>query len=116
VTRIVFDKSHFLPTVISLAIGLLIFFFGSGIIRNYGGDLIVVLFLYFLIGLFSNISRTQKAAAVLLLAVSIELFQLLNVDSANTLEELFIGTTFDIVDIGTYIVGVAAAYQIDSHL
>ena len=88
----------------TLGLGLLVFFWGTGFVRNYGGDAIVVVFLYNFLSIFWDVPPWKKALTVFLFALSIEFLPLFVDSSPNPLHELIIGSTVDPRDILTYLV------------
>ncbi len=94
--------------IASLILGLIIFHWGRGWVRNYLGDIVVIIFLYSLLSLFTTISSKRKAIIVFIFAVTIELFQLLNFSTGITyIDNLVFGSTFDLLDIVAYAIGAA---------
>lgn len=98
----------------SLFVGLTIFFYGTGMMRSYGGDIVVVLFLYALVSLIVRSSPHKKALGVFLFACVVELFQLIGIDATTPLGQLTIGSTFDPFDLLAYGIGTYLAVLYDS--
>ena len=113
--RRTFSRKEITTLLASLAAGLLIFYFGSGAIRNYLGDVIAIIFLTSLLGFFVNASAKRKALAVFLFASGLELFQLLDASTGiRLIDTLVLGSTFDPWDIVAYAVGATAAAAVVS--
>lgn len=94
-----------------LAIGILILQFSTGPLRYFGGDVIAVMFLYFFFRA-TGTSKDRAATATLLLAVIIEILQLV-IQPTNPLLLTIFGNTADTTDILMYMIGVAVARVID---
>ena len=93
----------------TFVIGILIFFFGHGWIRNYGGDAIAIVFLYCLLGICTQRSILQKMATIFILALGVECIPLWIGSSTNPLQQFFLGSTFDLKDIFIYFVTIIGA-------
>ncbi len=109
-TRVTFATTL---SITSLVLGLVIFFtygFGYSDIRFYGGDIVVILFLYGLLS-FTRLNTYVKLLLLLVLALAVEFSQLIfEPEPRNALEELTIGSTFDVVDIYMYLIGLFASF------
>lgn len=95
-------KTSIIISLLSLIIGLALFFWGTGFIRNYGGDAIVVVFLYSVLSMFWHASPWKKALTVFLFALTVEFLPLFIPSSSNLFHQLVIGSTVDPRDILTY--------------
>lgn len=111
-------NTHGLIVVALGILGLMIFVtngFGNSLIRNYGGDIVAVMFVYFFIRSVFCLRSTSAALITLLIAINIELFQIFRFRFIEnpTFRQLVAGSTFDIVDFVMYMVGVAFSVFID---
>lgn len=99
--------------VVSLFIGLAIFFWGHGGIRNYGGDVVVVIFLYALASIFTIQSPQAKLLAIGGFAFIIECAQIFIMHPGNVLRQITLGAYFDPLDLFAYAFGLFVAYAIE---
>ena len=95
--------------------------FGEGILRTHGADVIVVIWLFFLIRMVTMFSRGLVLVAVLAIALFVEVGQMFDVAGQLGLAEgrgarLAFGTTFDPLDFIAYTVGGVIAYFADGPL
>lgn len=128
-----FCPRYLLPCALSLAGGLFVLAYsrpgwrgpGWRPLRAHGGDVFIVMLLYFLsrlLGLFPRLRPPQRAAVVLGLAAAVELFQAAGLLSARgpgagaLLVQLTVGATFDPWDLLAYLVGTGLALSIDVRL
>lgn len=102
------QKQLVISSVVLFAIGLLIFFFSTGFIRNYGGDVVVVMFLYCLLSLIVGWKPVSKALVVFSLAALVELLQIFLVPTNNATQNLLLGSDFDVWDMVAYGLGLVA--------
>ena len=106
-----FRKSYFLAAVLIFFIEVFIaVYVRDGIIRPYGGDVLVVIFLYFLLRSFFKISSTKAILGVLAFAFFIEglqHFQLVNVLGLREkkIASVVLGSHFEWLDILAYCLG-----------
>lgn len=109
-----FDKTFFAISMITLSIGLLIFLLGEGFIRNYIGDVVVVIFLYSLLSTFISAKIYYRAGLIISVATLIEIMQSAVVFPANQLFEMTLGNNFDIYDLFAYVAGITiiVSYEI----
>ncbi len=94
-----------------LGIGVLIFLFASGWVRNIGGDLLVVVFLVASLASVPVLRPWTRLLAVAVLSVGVEAFQGLGLvdPSSPWLAHLVLGSTFDPVDLAAYAAGLLPA-------
>lgn len=88
---------------------------GREFVRGLLGDVLVVPFLYFGLGVLWPHARRARAVGVAVLAVTVEtlqLFELAGPDAAWWLR-LALGTTFDPADLVAYAVGLGVALSLD---
>jgi len=84
----------------------------SGFIRAYGGDFLVVIFLYCLVKSFVNTPVFITACWVLIFAYVIEIFQYFHLIRLLALQnsriaKLILGTTFSMIDLLIYTFGIS---------
>jgi len=109
---VLFHKKYFIATLILFIIEVLIaLFIHGGIIRNYIGDLLVVMLLYCFIRTFFKISVHKVALGVLLFSYIVEFSQYFNLIKHVGLEKCAIANTvlghsFEWTDIIVYTLGV----------
>lgn len=109
---VTFRKNYFIPALILFTAEVLIaLFLHGGIIRNYVGDLLVVMFIYCLIRTFFKISVTRTAVGVLLFSYIVELSQYFNlikyIDLENsTIANTIMGHSFEWTDMIVYALGI----------
>jgi len=107
-----FHKAYFLLAILLFIIEVCIarYFHGS-FIRNYGGDFLVVIFLYCFIKSFLNFPVLLTAGWVLFFAYAVEISQyfhlinLLGLQNSMT-AKLILGTTFSFTDLLLYTLGI----------
>lgn len=97
----------------SFVAGLAIFFWATDLVRGYGGDIVVMIFLYSLLSLFVQAKPRTKAMSIFAVALIIECSQLLPFDAANPLAELLVGQTFDPYDLLAYALGLGIAMSLE---
>lgn len=79
-------------------------------LRAHGGDVAVIPFLYFALGMVTRWSPASRAWLVGSVALGIELLQTLHLPVGRGLAaELVLGSTFDPLDLLAYAVGLALA-------
>lgn len=108
------QKTFFFVALASLVTGLAIFYWGQGAVRNYGGDIIVVIFLYALVSLFTNWQPRTKLLAIGGLAFAVECAQIFIASPGNDLQQATFGAYFDPLDLIMYTLGLLIASSIDS--
>lgn len=87
-------------------------------VRPLGGDLLVVVFLYFLLRGLTPASRLQAGAAVFLFALGVELTQAAGLIewlglADHALARAVLGAVFDWKDVGAYALGALCAVLVD---
>jgi hypothetical protein len=111
--RIRLDRRFLLPSALAFALGFGSWLYrgpGRPFVRGYLGDVFVVALLYFVAGLAWRASIRARALAVGLLALAVELSQLVRrAPSGSTLNELTLGAFFDPYDLIAYAFGLLAA-------
>ena len=100
---------------------LIALFVRDRIIRPYGGDLLVVVMLYFLVRGMVNWSPLWVALSVLGFAFVVELAQYLDLLTwlgwqENTLARVVLGSEFSWGDMIAYALGAVVAYFVDQWL
>lgn len=115
-----FSKSYFIVAMLlfltEVYIALCI---RDDLIRPYGGDFLVVIFLYYLVRSMMNIGVREVAAGVLLFSFVIEFVQYLNVIEMIGLKKyavarVILGTSFEWGDMLAYTCGIAAVVMFES--
>ena len=104
-------------SILLLAIEIIIGVFATGWVRNYLGDVLVVVFLYTIFRTFSP-NMPDKCfiipSAVLLFSFAVEYLQLWGFCDrfgiTNNLLRIIIGTGFSPVDILCYVIGIIPCY------
>ena len=89
-------------SVLSLLTGLLVFVWGSGFLRIYGGDAIAIIFLYSFLGVTTPLEAVKKGTLVFFFGFFLELLQVILHGDA-VIFELMLGQTFDPIDILIYL-------------
>ena len=103
-----------------LCVEILIGLYAHGWVRNYIGDLLVVILLYTLIRTISPYSPSKwyiLPTIVLVFSVCVEFIQLWGFCDrfgiTNRFLRILIGTGFSVVDLVSYTIGVIPCYVID---
>ena len=103
-----------------LGIEILIGIYASGWIRNYVGDVLVVVLLYTIIRTISPVKPDKWyliPTAILLFAFAVEFLQLWGICDrlgiTNKLLRIIIGTGFSIGDLVSYAIGVLPCYVVE---
>lgn len=107
-----------LAAVLFVGLVLIALFVRDDVIRPLGGDLLVVIFLYFALRAASDWSRWVSAAMVLIFALAVEVSQAFGLVerlglAGNRLAEVVIGATYDPKDLLAYAIGVVLAVSLD---
>jgi hypothetical protein len=116
------NSRYFLLTVLLIGIEILIaFFVKDNFIRPFLGDVLVVILIFSAIRIFYSGKRLYLAAFVLLLSFCIEFSQYFRLIEVLQIEEfqwaqLILGSTFDILDLVAYSLGVAIIFFLDDIL
>ncbi len=103
-------RSFLLSTVLLALLIFIAAFVHDRFIRPFGGDVLVVVWLYFFLKSFLNMSPLKLSIAVLLFAYGIEIAQYFNLVNLLGLEDyklarIIIGSTFDPMDLLAYTIG-----------
>ena len=115
-----FDRSSFLISIIIFFIEVLIAkFVDDAFIRPYGGDILVVILIYYFLSAFINISFWWMALFVLLFSYLVETLQYFNLVKIlglqhSRLARIVIGTSFSWLDILCYTVGIFIVILIEN--
>jgi len=111
------QRAYFIISILLFILGLLIFFFATGFVRNYIGDVIVVMFLYCLLSLIVAWKPATKTMSVFILAIAVEFLQIFLATTGSTTQDLFLGSSFDIFDTLAYGVGltIITIYEISTY-
>ncbi|MBS1913387.1 MAG: DUF2809 domain-containing protein [Bacteroidetes bacterium] len=104
----------------TLLLGLLIAFLPLGeFIRGYGGDVMVVIFIFSLVRIGSRASSISIAVGVLGFAFAVEFLQLLHLADRLAFKGILriaFGSTFDPLDLLAYLVGIVPITLFDARL
>jgi Protein of unknown function (DUF2809) len=106
-----FNKYYFLLAILLLCTEVYIgLYMHDAIIRPYGGDFLVVIFLYCLVKSFINLPVLPAAAWVLIFAYVVEVsqyFHLVNMLGLqrSKIAKILLGTSFSFIDLGMYTLG-----------
>lgn len=110
------QRASLLIAAASFLTGATIFYWGHGIIRNYGGDVVVVIFLYALAGILTDWQPRTKLLVIGGLALAIECAQLFILHPGGELQQATLGAYFDPLDLLAYALGLLIAYAIEAAL
>lgn len=114
-----FRKTYFLFSMLLLFAEILIgIYVHDSLIRPFGGDFLVVIFLYCLVKSFSTISVFTAAIGVLIFAYAIEVsqyFPLVNLLGLQSfkLAKILLGPTFSFYDLLAYTLGILLVLTIE---
>ena len=100
-----------LAAALCLGAGLLLFKYGTGHLRGFGSDVLVVVFLTACVAATGVGGPRSRPAGVLLFAVVVECFQALKLvgPDSHWLLHLTLGSTFDPLDLLAYASGAGLA-------
>ncbi len=105
--------------LIVFSMGIVLWKYGpSGtILRNYGGDVLIIIFIYFTGKIFFRFPLPFWALAVFLFSVFVEILQFYNtgemLNLSNEIISLTLGNTFDPGDIIAYLTGAILSIVMD---
>lgn len=114
-----FRKTYFLFSMLLLFAEILIgIYVHDSLVRPFGGDFLVVIFLYCLVKSFGNIPVFTAAIWVLIFAYAIEVsqyFPLVNLLGLQSfkLAKILLGTTFSFYDLLAYTLGILLVLTIE---
>ena len=112
--QIAFNKAYFVPAIILFLIEVCIaLFIKDSFIRPYGGDFLVVIFIYCLLKSFWTASPLKAGLVVLIFSFTIEFLQYFNFIEMVGLEKselarFVFGTSFHWADLVAYFFGILA--------
>lgn len=101
--------------LLSLALGLLVFAFAGGLLRGFGGDVLVVVFLDAALAA-AGIGRARgRLIGVAVVSAGLEGLQALHLVGPGSpwLLHLLIGSTFDPLDLLAYLLGLLPAAALE---
>ncbi len=116
-----FRRNDFFLAIILFLIEVVIAIYAKDkIIRPYGGDFLVVIFLYYSIRSFVDIAYWKIALAVLLLAYVLEIAQYFKLAeslgvSKYPVAKLLIGSTFEFLDMLAYTAGIGGVLFVERY-
>lgn len=106
--------------LLSLFVGIFVLVYrgpGWKPLRAHGGDVAIIPFLYFALGMVTRWSSSSRAWVVGSVALGVELLQALRLPVGRGLAvELTLGSTFDPLDLLAYAVGLALALAAEPFL
>ncbi len=111
-----FNKTYGLLAIILFSSEVAIaYFFKTGFIRHFMGDVLVVVLIFTFVKTFFDLDNFKLALGVLLFAFSIEIAQYFNIVDIlglgeNKLARIIIGTTFVWSDLFAYLIGAIASF------
>jgi len=114
-----FSLNSFLVFLIIFVIEVLIaLFVNDSIIRPYGGDVLVVILMYYFVKSFVAVKPLYLAIAVLLFAYAVEIGQYFNLVEILNLQDnkvmrIVIGSSFSWGDMFSYTLGAFICYIVD---
>jgi len=114
-----FDSKSFLLFLLIFAVEVVIaLFVKDSIIRPYGGDVLVVILIYYFAKTFVKIKSLYLVIAVLLFAYAVEIGQYFNLVEVlhlqdNKVMRIIIGSSFSWLDMLAYTIGGVICYIID---
>ena len=115
-----FHKGYFLLSLLLLGLEIFIAaYLHDSFIRPYGGDYLVVIFLYCLIRSFLDLSVRLAAILVLLFSYLIETLQYFHFADhlglkGSSLARILLGSYFSWVDIGCYTLGIITVIALET--
>ena len=116
-----FNKNYFSIFILVLTIETLIaLYVHDTFVRPYLGDVLVVILIYCFVKSFLKLQVITTALAVLIFAFTIELLQYLNIVEKLGLEKsklarTVIGTSFSLIDLLTYVVGIIIVIVVEKY-
>lgn len=114
-----FDRSSFLISIIIFLVEVFIAkFVDDAFVRPYGGDILVVILIYYFVKSFVEIKPLYLGLGVLFFAYMIEVGQYFRMEEVLGLQEykimrIVLGTSFSWIDILCYTIGAIICYLID---
>lgn len=114
-----FDRSSFLISIIIFFIEVIIAkFVDDAFIRPYGGDILVVILIYYFVKSFVQVKPFYLVLGVLLFAYMVEVGQYFKMVEVLGLQDykvmsIVLGTSFSWIDILCYTIGAIICYLID---
>jgi len=117
---ICFNKGYFVLAFALLATEIVIaLYVHDAYIRPYGGDFLVVIFIYCLVKSFINTAVPATALGVLVFSYLVETLQYFRFIywlgwEKSTLARVIIGTQFTWTDIGMYTLGIALVLVVEA--
>lgn len=116
-----FNKIYFTIAMGLLLAEIVIAKYSTGFIRHTFGDYLAVILLYAFIKSFSKLSMLKTSMIVLFIAYSVEFIQLTDLQKIYPSEyskmlKLLLGTSFSIVDLVAYTLGIATVILLEKYL
>ena len=116
---VIFRKKYFILTVLLFIVEVLIaLLVHGGIIRNYIGDFLVVIFIYCFVRSFFKISVLKAAFGVLIFSYTVEFSQYLSLAKNLGLEnseiaKVIMGHSFEWIDMIVYTLGILVVILVE---
>ena len=116
-----FNRRYFVAAVVLLCVEVLIaLYVRDAWIRPYGGDLLVVILLFWMVKAVANVPYLPTAGAVLIFAYCIELLQHFRIVERlglgdNAIASVVIGTGFQWLDMLCYTAGILIVILTEWH-
>lgn len=108
----------FIARILFILLLLIALYVRDDFVRPFGGDVLVVVFLYFVLRAVTGWAKGRAAVTVLGFAILVEISQGLGLVerlglSGNRIAEIILGSTFDFRDLVAYATGIVIAYLFD---
>ncbi len=105
-----FSLRYFILTILFFVIEVMIAKFASGWIRNYLGDVLVVILLYTSVRSFIKVNRNVAIIAIFIFACSVEISQYFKLAeilgfAKGSIAYIILGNTFSVEDLLCYVLG-----------
>ena len=116
-----FNKIYFTVAMGLLLAEIVIAKYSTGFIRHTFGDYLAVILLYAFIKSFSKLSMLKTSMIVLCIAYCVEFIQLTDLQKIYPSEyskmlKLLLGTSFSIVDLVAYTLGITTVILLEKYL
>lgn len=116
--RFRFNKTYALLFAVLVIAEILIVLYGSGDLRNYAGDILVMGLIYCFLLAFMDLNRKKTIIWIGVFALVIEVLQLIPLVGElglqnNRLATTILGTQFDFNDLWAYVAGCGLIYLLE---
>jgi len=114
-------KSFIISLIIFIVEVIIALYINDKIIRPFVGDILVVIFIYYLIKAFLNIKPIYIAIFTLIFSFVVEILQYFNFVNMiglghNKAARIIIGTSFSWIDLLCYLIGFLCLFLLDKKL